>query len=142
MDLHQTDAAEQDARRPDAAVQIIFSTSRAVTHTTIGCVWFSSGRCRHKRCYSRSHGYDADWIGGAWSQARSMGEHSPETQSQRPDLVQPESVSCAELDRTLLQQDQGMSGVATRYDKLAANYLAFIQLASIRIWLPANESAL
>ena len=30
--------------------------------------------------------------------------------------------------------------VATRYDKLAANYLAFVKLASIRIWLPANES--
>jgi hypothetical protein len=30
---------------------------------------------------------------------------------------------------------------ATRYDKLAANYLAFIQLASIRLWLRANESA-
>jgi transposase len=29
--------------------------------------------------------------------------------------------------------------VATRYDKLAANYLAFIKLASIRIWLRANE---
>ena len=25
--------------------------------------------------------------------------------------------------------------VATRYDKLAATYLAFIQLASIRLWL-------
>jgi transposase len=31
--------------------------------------------------------------------------------------------------------------VATRYDKLAANYLAFIQLASIRLWLRADESA-
>ena len=31
--------------------------------------------------------------------------------------------------------------VATRYDKLAANYLPFIKLASIRIWLRANESA-
>ena len=30
--------------------------------------------------------------------------------------------------------------VATRYDKLAANYLAFLKLASIRIWLRANES--
>jgi hypothetical protein len=30
--------------------------------------------------------------------------------------------------------------VATRYDKLSANYLAFIKLASIRIWLRANES--
>ena len=31
--------------------------------------------------------------------------------------------------------------VATRYDKLAANYLAFVQLASIRLWLRLNESA-
>ena len=30
--------------------------------------------------------------------------------------------------------------VATRYDKLSANYLAFVQLASIRLWLRVNES--
>jgi transposase len=28
--------------------------------------------------------------------------------------------------------------VATRYDRLAANYLAFVQLASIRVWLAAR----
>ena len=28
---------------------------------------------------------------------------------------------------------------ATRYDKLVANYLAFIQLASIRLWLRVYE---
>ncbi len=31
--------------------------------------------------------------------------------------------------------------IATRYDKLAANYLAFVQLAAIRLWLRVNESA-
>ena len=30
--------------------------------------------------------------------------------------------------------------VATRYDKLAANYLAFVQLASILLWLRVYES--
>ena len=30
---------------------------------------------------------------------------------------------------------------ATHYDKLAANYLAFVQLASISLWLRVNESA-
>jgi transposase len=30
--------------------------------------------------------------------------------------------------------------IAARYDKLAAHYLAFIQLASIRLWLRVNES--
>ena len=29
--------------------------------------------------------------------------------------------------------------IATRYDKLAANYLAFVQLASIRLWLRVYE---
>jgi hypothetical protein len=42
---------------------------------------------------------------GACLPARSMGEHSAETKSQRPDLLQPVSVSRAELDRTVLQQD-------------------------------------
>ena len=31
--------------------------------------------------------------------------------------------------------------IATRYDKLAANYLAFIKLASIRLWLRTYECA-
>ena len=30
--------------------------------------------------------------------------------------------------------------VATRYDKLAANFLAMIQLATMRLWLRAYES--
>jgi transposase len=31
--------------------------------------------------------------------------------------------------------------IATRYDKLADNYLAFIKLASIRLWSRTYESA-
>ena len=30
--------------------------------------------------------------------------------------------------------------IATRYEKIAANYLAMIKIATIRIWLRANES--
>ena len=30
--------------------------------------------------------------------------------------------------------------IATRYDKLAVNYLAFVKVASIRLWLRAYES--
>jgi transposase len=33
-----------------------------------------------------------------------------------------------------------LNGIATRHDKLAANYLAFIKLASIRVWLRGRES--
>jgi hypothetical protein len=46
---------------------------------------------------------------GACLPARSMGEHPSETKSQRPDLLQPISVSRTEPDRTVLQQDQAMS---------------------------------
>lgn len=30
--------------------------------------------------------------------------------------------------------------IATRYDKLAENFLAMVQLAPMRLWLRANES--
>jgi hypothetical protein len=32
------------------------------------------------------------------------------------------------------------AAIATRYDKLAANYLAFVKPAAIRIWLRAHDS--
>jgi class 3 adenylate cyclase len=46
---------------------------------------------------------------GACPPARSMGKHPSETKSQRPDLLQPVSVSRTEPDRTVLQQDKAMS---------------------------------
>jgi len=57
-------------------------------------------------------------------------------QSQRADVLQPVSLPYPQLGRAV----QAVSRVATRYGKLAANYLAFIQLASIRLWLRINES--
>jgi len=46
------------------------------------------------------------------------------------------------LIERLFNKDQTVSAGrdATRYDKLAANYLASIQLASIRLWLRIKES--
>jgi hypothetical protein len=44
-------------------------------------------------------------------------------------------------DRRFFNKIKQCRRVATRYDKLAANYLAFVQLASIRLWLRVNESA-
>lgn len=46
---------------------------------------------------------------GVCSSAKSMGEHSAETESQRTDLLQLVSVSCAKLDQMALQQDQAIS---------------------------------
>ena len=44
------------------------------------------------------------------------------------------------VERLFIRIEQGRR-VASRYDKLAVNYLAFVQLASIRLWLRVNESA-
>ena len=46
---------------------------------------------------------------------------------------------CLYRDRNLIERFfnkiKHCRRIATRYDKLAANYLAFVQLASIRLWL-------
>jgi transposase len=70
-----------------------------------------------------------------------MGEHSAETKSQRPDLLQPYLHRARNLIDWFFNKIEQCRRVATRYDKLSANYLAFIKLASIRIWPRANESA-
>ncbi len=81
-------------------------------------------------------GYDADWIRelvrrqGAWANS----------QSHRSDMFQPVPVSRAQLNliERLSNKIKHCRCVSTRYDKLSANYLTFVKLASIRIWLRAN----
>jgi hypothetical protein len=62
--------------------------------------------------------------------ARSVAKNSAEATSQRPLFALAASVSRAELDRTVLKQNQATSACRERYKKFAANYLAFIKLAS------------
>jgi len=54
------------------------------------------------------------------------------------------ALSCARQERNQVERFfnriKQCRRVATRYDRLAANYLAFVQLASIRQWLRHNES--
>jgi transposase len=87
-------------------------------------------------------GYDADWIREPCHEEGRVGQQSAEKQPQRSDLLQPLSLSCSQPGRAVLQQDQTMSsGGDARYDRLAADYFAFVQLASIRLWLRVYESA-
>ncbi|MBR1285434.1 transposase [Bradyrhizobium sp. AUGA SZCCT0177] len=72
--------------------------------------------------------------------ARSLGKHPAETKSQRRDLLQPVPRARNLIDRFFNKIKQCRC-VATRYDKLAANNLAFMKLASIRHWLRVDESA-
>jgi transposase len=69
-----------------------------------------------------------------------LGQHPAKVQSQRADLLQPYLYRARNLVERFVNKIKQCRRVATRYDKLAANYPAFIQLASIRLWLRVNES--
>jgi transposase len=83
-------------------------------------------------------GYDADWIRALASQKGAFAIFHRDAiavsrcASARISIVPEIWLSGSSTDRRR---------VATRYDKLAANYLAFVQLASIRLRLRVNESA-
>ena len=86
-------------------------------------------------------GYDADWIRelamkkGAWAKIP--------PKSNRSDPICFSSLSLPRSNRVerFFNRIKQCRRVATRYDRLAANYLAFVQLASIRLWLRLNEFA-
>jgi hypothetical protein len=68
-----------------------------------------------------------------------LGQRSAQMQSKGADLLQPTPLSRPKSSRAFFNKIKQCRRVATRYDKLAANYLAFIQLASIRLWLRVYE---
>jgi transposase len=84
-------------------------------------------------------GYDADWIRalvhyhGAWANI------PPRSNRTEPISFSPYLYRARNLVERFFNKIKHCRRVATRYDKLAANYLAFVQLASIRLWLRVNE---
>jgi transposase len=85
-------------------------------------------------------GYDADWIRafagehGAWA-------NIPLKRNRKdPICFSPCLYRVRNLVERFFNRIKQCRRVATRYDKLVANYLAFIKLAAIRIWLRAYES--
>ena len=67
-----------------------------------------------------------------------MGQHSAEAQSSGADLLQPLARARNRIER-FFNKIKHCRRIATRYDKLAANYLAVVQLASSRLWLGVYE---
>jgi transposase len=69
-----------------------------------------------------------------------MGQHPTTGNRNEPICFSPYLYRARNLVERFFNRIKHCRRVATRYDKLAANYLAFVQLASIRPWLRANES--
>jgi Transposase DDE domain len=78
---------------------------------------------------------------GACPPARRVGNIPPKRNRKDPICFSPYLYRARNLIERFFNKIKQCRRVATRYDKLAANYLAFVKLASIRIWLRANESA-
>ena len=68
-----------------------------------------------------------------------MGQHPAEEKSHPIDFS-PDLYRSRNLVERFFNKIKQCRRIATRYDKLAANYLAFIKLASIRLWIRAYES--
>jgi transposase len=64
----------------------------------------------------------------------------PKRNRKEPICFSPCSYRARNLVERFFNKVKQCRRIATRYDKLAANYLAFVKLAAIRIWLGAYES--
>ena len=85
-------------------------------------------------------GYDADWIKALVAERGVWANIPPRCNRNEPICFSPYLYRARNLVERFFNKIKQCRRVATRYDKLAANYLAFIQLASIRLWLRVNES--
>jgi transposase len=84
--------------------------------------------------------YDANWIRELARQQGAWANIPPKRNRKDPICFSPFLYRARNLIERFFNKIKQCRRVATRYDKLAANYLAFVKLASIRIWLRANES--
>jgi transposase len=85
-------------------------------------------------------GFDADWIRALVSQYGAWANIPPKRNRTEPICFSRYLYRARNLVERFFNKIKQCRRVATRCDKLAANYLAFIQLASIRLWLRVNES--
>ena len=85
-------------------------------------------------------GYDADLIRTLAAEKGAWPNIPPRCNRNDPICFSPYLYRARNLVERFFNKITHCRRVATRYDKLAANYLAFVQLASIRLWLRVNES--
>jgi transposase len=80
-------------------------------------------------------GYDADWIRAFATERGAWANVPPRSNRREPICFSPHLYRARNLIERFFNKIKQCRLIATRYDKLAANYLAFVQLASIRLWL-------
>jgi len=96
-------------------------------------------RMKSRAMLLADRGYDADWIRALVSQYGAWANIPPRRNRKDAFCFSPYLYRARNEVERFFNKIKQCRRVATRYDKLAANYLAFIQLASIRLWLRVNE---
>ena len=84
-------------------------------------------------------GYDADWIRAFATERGAWANVPPRSNRREPICFSPHLYRARNLVERFFNKIKQCRRAATRYDKLASNYLAFIQLASIGFWLRVYE---
>src|SRR5246500_5135553 len=97
-------------------------------------------RLRSKTMLLADRGYDADWIRALVRQHGAWANIPPKRNRTEALCFSPYLYRARNLVERFFNKIKQCRRIATRYDKLAANYLGFVKLAAIRIWLRAYES--
>jgi transposase len=84
-------------------------------------------------------GYDADWIRDLATKRGVWANIPPRSNRKEPICFSPYLYRARHLVECFFNKIKQCRRVATRYGKLTANDLAFIQLALIRLWLRVSE---
>jgi transposase len=82
-------------------------------------------------------GYDADALRNAVTERKAWANIPPK--ANRKDAI-PFLYKARNFVERFFNKAKQFRRIATRYDKLAENYLAAVKLVAIRIWLRSNES--
>src|SRR5882672_10223443 len=105
--------------------------SRPVKRTTIFCSVLLSAMLPQTMLLT-DRGYDADWITELARQQGAWANIPPKQNRKDPICFCPYLYRARNLIERFFNKIKQCRRVATRYDKLAANYLAFVKLASAK----------
>jgi transposase len=85
-------------------------------------------------------GYDANALRTAVKDRRAWANIPPKSNRKDAICFSPFLYKARNLIERFFNRAKQFRRVATRYDKLAENYLAALKLVAVRIWLRDNES--
>lgn len=85
-------------------------------------------------------GYDANALRNAVTEQKAWANIPPKANRKDQMCFSPFLYKARNLVERFFNRAKQFRRIATRYDKLAENYLAALKLVSVRIWLRGNES--